>query len=242
MSVRRVLALLATVAAASAVALSVPTAAATAAPQSPQASVVSEAQFNQIFPNRNKFYTYEGFTKALGSWKAFANTGDDKTKKREAAALLANVGHETGDLKYIDELNQSAWGSYCDRGQSYGCPAGQNAYHGRGPLQLSWNYNYKAAGDALHIDLLNHPDWVGTKADVAWEAGGLWFWMTQSGAGSMTAHDAMAKNKGFGETIRTINGKLECNGANRDQMQDRVNRYKKYVGILGADAGGNLTC
>ena len=242
MSVRRVLALVATVAAASAVAMSVPTVAATAAPRSPQAFVVSEAQFNQIFPNRNKFYTYQGLTKALGSWKAFATSGDDKTKKREAAAFLANVGHETGDLKYVEELNQSAWGSYCDTSKSYGCPAGNTAYHGRGPLQLSWNYNYKAAGDALGIDLLHDPGKVSKDSTVAWQAGGLWFWMTQSGAGTLSAHDAMAKNKGFGETIRTINGALECGGKNHDQMQDRVNRYQKYVKILGADAGGNLSC
>jgi predicted chitinase len=242
MSVRRVLALVATVAAASAVAMSVPTAAATAAPQSPQASVVSEAQFNQIFPNRNKFYTYQGFSQALGKWKAFANTGDDKTKKREAAALLANVGHETGDLKYIKEINTANYPHYCDASKPYGCPAGNDKYYGRGPLQLSWNYNYKAAGDAIGVDLLRNPDKVSSDATIAWQAGGLWFWMTQSGAGSMTAHDAMAKNKGFGETIRTINGALECNGQNPDQRNDRINRFKKYASILGTDAGGNLSC
>ena len=32
-----------------------------------------------------------------------------------------------------------------------GAPAGQTAYHGRGPMQLSWNFNYKAAGDALNV-------------------------------------------------------------------------------------------
>ncbi|MEU0336701.1 glycoside hydrolase family 19 protein, partial [Streptomyces sp. NPDC006193] len=53
--------------------------------------VVSEAQFNQMFPNRNGFYTYSGLTAALSAYPGFANTGDDATKKREAAAFLANV-------------------------------------------------------------------------------------------------------------------------------------------------------
>ncbi|MET7431696.1 glycoside hydrolase family 19 protein, partial [Streptomyces flaveolus] len=53
--------------------------------------VVSEAQFNQMFPNRNSFYTYSGLTAALGAYPAFANTGSDTVKKQEAAAFLANV-------------------------------------------------------------------------------------------------------------------------------------------------------
>ena len=78
-------------------------------------------------------------------------------KKREAAAFLANVSHETGGLVYIKEINEANYPHYCDTSQPYGCPAGQAAYYGRGPIQLSWNFNYKAAGDALGIDLLANP-------------------------------------------------------------------------------------
>ncbi|MGW2472747.1 carbohydrate-binding protein, partial [Streptomyces sp. NPDC001665] len=60
--------------------------------------VVSEAQFNQMFPNRNSFYTYSGLTAALSAYPGFANTGSDTVKKQEAAAFLANVSHETGGL------------------------------------------------------------------------------------------------------------------------------------------------
>ena len=119
--------------------------------------VVSEAQFNQMFPNRNSFYTYSGLTAALSAYPGFANTGSDTVKKQEAAAFLANVSHETGGLVYIVEQNTANYPHYCDTSQSYGCPAGQAAYYGRGPIQLSWNFNYKAAGDALGIDLLDNP-------------------------------------------------------------------------------------
>ena len=43
--------------------------------------VVSESQFNEMFPNRNSFYTYSGLTDALNAYPGFANTGSDTVKK-----------------------------------------------------------------------------------------------------------------------------------------------------------------
>ena len=204
--------------------------------------VVSEGQFNKMFPSRNSFYTYKGLTEALSAYPAFANTGDAKTKKREAAAFLANVSHETGGLRYVVEQNTANYPHYCDHSQSFGCPAGQAAYYGRGPTQLSWNYNYKAAGDALHIDLLHNPSLVQKDSAVAWKTG-LWFWNAQRGAGSRTSHDSMVQGKGFGETIRSFNGDLECNGKNADERNDRINTFKKFASDLGTDVGpGNISC
>ena len=42
-------------------------------------------------------------------------------------------------------------GTYCDTSSCVPCAPGQQ-YYGRGPIQLSWNYNYKAAGDAIGFD------------------------------------------------------------------------------------------
>jgi predicted chitinase/chitodextrinase len=210
-------------------------------PPSTGGFVVSEAQFNQMFPGRNSFYTYSGLTAALSAYPGFANTGSDTVKKQEAAAFLANVDHETGGLVYIVEQNTSNYPHYCDTSQSYGCPAGTAAYYGRGPIQLSWNFNYKAAGDALGIDLLDNPNLVQNDAAVAWKTG-LWYWDTQSGPGTMTPHNAMVNGAGFGETIRSINGSLECNGQNTAEMQDRINDYQNFVNILGVPAGNNLSC
>ncbi|MEI7034264.1 glycoside hydrolase family 19 protein [Streptomyces pratensis] len=203
--------------------------------------VVSEAQFNQMFPNRNSFYTYQGLTAALSAYPAFANTGSDELKKREAAAFLANVSHETGGLYYIKEVNEANYPHYCDTTQSYGCPAGQAAYYGRGPIQLSWNFNYKAAGDALGINLLANPYLVEQNASVAWKTG-LWYWNTQNGPGTMTAHNAIVNGAGFGETIRSINGALECNGGNPAQVQSRINKFTAFTQILGTTPGSNLSC
>ncbi|MGW5867058.1 glycoside hydrolase family 19 protein [Streptomyces sp. NPDC055239] len=207
----------------------------------PSGFVVSEAQFNQMFPGRNSFYTYKGLTDALKAYPAFANTGSDTIKRQEAAAFLANVHHETGGLVHIVEQNQANYPHYCDANQPYGCPAGQAAYYGRGPIQLSWNFNYKAAGDALGIDLLRNPYLVERDPAVAWKTG-LWYWNTQSGPGTMTPHNAMVNSRGFGETIRAINGSLECNGGNPGQVQSRVDRYKQFTQVLGTTPGSNLSC
>ncbi|MFJ5610083.1 chitinase [Streptomyces sp. NPDC093221] len=234
----RLLAVLSAAAVASGLAVAVPAAPAAAA----GSFVVSEAQFGQMFPARNSFYTYQGLVRALDAYPGFARSGDGSARKREAAAFLANVSHETGGLRYVVEQNTANYSRYCDRRQPYGCPAGTAAYYGRGPLQLSWNFNYKAAGDALGIDLLHNPSLVQRDAAVSWKTG-LWFWNTQSGAGRMTPHNAMVNGKGFGETIRSINGDLECNGKNPDERNDRINLYKKFTRLLGTDVGGgNLSC
>lgn len=119
---------------------------ASAAPAAQGGFVVNKAEYNRMFPHHKKFYSYASLKKAMKKFPAFAHTGNAAVRKREAAAFLANVSHETGGLKYIVEQNKAAWSSYCDDVNfSYGCPAYQSAYHGRGPLQLSWNFNYKAA-------------------------------------------------------------------------------------------------
>ena len=200
--------------------------------------VVSQAQFDQMFPSRNAFYTYAGLVAALSSYPGFATTGSTTVQQQEAAAFLANVDHETGGLVYINEIDQS--GNYC-ASESYGCPAGTYSYYGRGPLQISWNFNYYAAGNAIGQDLLDNPNLVSTNAAISWETA-LWYWMTQSGPGTMTAHNAMVNSAGFGQTIWAINGSVECNGANTAEMQDRVNDYQAFTAILGVTPGNNLTC
>ncbi|WP_420477046.1 chitinase [Noviherbaspirillum sp. ST9] len=206
--------------------------------------IVTEAQFNQIFPNRASFYTYAGLVDAVKAFPEFAGSGDRPVRLREAAAFLAQVMHESGGLRYVTELNQANWPLYCLASVQYPCAPGKQ-YYGRGPLQISWNYNYATAGAAFGVDLLNNPDLVETDAATAWKTA-LWFWMTSVGAGTMTGHAAMVNNAGFGETTRSINGALECGkAAGSDgylKMQMRVTYYLDIARLLGVDAGGNLTC
>ncbi|WP_435300392.1 chitinase [Timonella sp. A28] len=203
--------------------------------------VVSAEQFDRIFPERNPFYTYEGLVEATSKYPEFARSGGDEIARREAAAFLANVSHETLQLKHVTEINTSLYHHYCDPSQPYGCPAGQSAYYGRGPIQLSWNFNYKAAGDALGFDLLNHPELVEQDPMIAW-ATGLWYWNTQVGPGTYTCHDAIVGDQGFRETIRTINGPLECEGGNPRQVASRIRLFTEYAEILGTTTGDRLSC
>ena len=195
------------------------------------AAVLSEAQFNAMTPNRIPFYSYAAFVQAAAAFPAFAGTGDLNTKKKEVAAFMGNANHETGDFVFINEI---AMPELCGGG-ACGCAPGQR-YFGRGPLQLSWSFNYCAAGQALGLPLGSDPGLVGRDPVVAFKAS-IWFWMTSGGAGSSTCHDAIVQGRGFGETIRTINGSLECNGANPGEVQDRVQAYQRFVQILGVNTG-----
>ncbi|MGV8899426.1 MAG: chitinase [Burkholderiaceae bacterium] len=222
-----------------------PATASTAAPATATgAFVVTEAQFNQMFPNRNGFYTYSGLVAAINAYPAIFATGSDTIKKQEASAFLANVNQETGGLQYIRESNQANWPLYCQSSSQAPCAAGQQ-YYGRGPIQLSWNYNYNAAGQALGLNLLADPDMVARDATVAWKTA-MWFWMTQNSGAAVTPHNAMVNSVGFAETIRAINGGLECGkGAGsigNQQMQARVTYFQKFTSILGVPSGNNLTC
>jgi predicted chitinase len=200
---------------------------------------LSEAQWNARYPttSRNAVYTYSGLVEAARSIPAFAG-GSDVQKKREVAAFLANTDHESGQFRFAEEIDKS--GDYCDETQPYGCPAG-NRYFGRGAIQLSWNFNYKAAGDYLGINLLNQPDQVATNPQLAFRTA-IWYWMTQSGPNNQSAHAAITGSQGFGGTIRSINGALECDGKRPDIVQNRVNTYLQFAQLLGVDPGGNLYC
>lgn len=126
-------------------------------------------------------------------------------------------------------------GEYCNRDSKYGdypCAPGKR-YYGRGPLQVSWNYNYGAAGRDLGFDGLQAPETLASDARTSFRAS-LWFWMRY-------ARPVMGQ--GFGATTRAMNGEHECDGRNPAAMNNRARYYEQYCGQLGvAPGGGKLTC
>ncbi|XP_039133042.1 acidic endochitinase-like [Dioscorea cayenensis subsp. rotundata] len=179
------------------------------------------------------FYTRDAFLSAASAYSQFGTTGADDVQKREIAAYFAHVTHETGHFCYIDEINGASQ-NYCQASTAYPCNADKK-YFGRGPLQLTWNYNYIDAGNALNFDGLNAPETVGSDRVISFKSS-LWFWTAKK------VHDAITSGQGFGATIRIINGGVECDGKNTDQMNARVGYYKDYCSQLGVAPGDNLTC
>ncbi|THF97851.1 hypothetical protein TEA_016954 [Camellia sinensis var. sinensis] len=112
----------------------------------------------------------------------------------------------------------------------YPC-APNKQYYGRGPLQLSWNYNYDPASRSIGFDGLNNPETVAKDPVVSFKTA-LWFWMNN-------VHSKM--NSGFGATIQAINGG-ECNGNRPDAVNARVKYYTDYCNQLGVSSGNNLRC
>lgn len=136
------------------------------------------------------------------------------------------------DLCHIEEQDGNVPSDYCDPSYTqYPCTAGKK-YYGRGPLQLSYNYNYGAAGEELNFNGLNDPEKVGNDVDTSFKAS-MWYWMTN-------VHSII--NQGFGATIRKINGAAECDGKNTPQVQDRVQFYQTYCSDFGVAPGDNLSC
>src|SRR5437868_3942805 len=78
------------------------------------------------------------------------------TPQRQAA-FLAQVAHESGELRHMEEMITSTamTDGRSDLGNTK--PGDNGRYKGRGPLQLTGRANYRAAGQALKLDLENQP-------------------------------------------------------------------------------------
>jgi len=237
------------------------------------ADLLSQAQFAEMFLHKDDpaceggIFTYTAFIEAAGAFPTFAAEGDTTTRLREVAAFLGNISHETTGGWATAPDGPQSWGlcfkeevgcgdggctGYCAPSDAYPCIDGQT-YHGRGPMQLSWNYNYGQAGDALGLDLLAQPDRVVADGTTSFQTA-LWFWMTPQSP-KPSCHDAIigqwvpsasdeaaGRVPGFGMTINIINGGLECNQPTDARVEDRVEFFRRYVDILGTTTGPDLYC
>ncbi|XP_065010772.1 chitinase 6-like [Musa acuminata AAA Group] len=203
------------------------------------ADIVTQSFFDGIIGQAQggcagkSFYTRDAFLSALGSYTSFGRVGTTDDSKREIAAFFAHVTHETGHFCYIEEID-GASKDYCDETKTqYPCVAGKG-YYGRGPIQLSWNFNYGPAGESIGFDGLGAPETVANDVVISFKTA-LWYWMNN-------CHSLITSGQGFGATIRAINGALECDGKNPATVNARVGYYKDYCSQFGVDTGDNLTC
>jgi len=113
--------------------------------------VLPESLWNSFFPNALPVYTYENFLKAVAKFPRFCDDAINDVEsellnncKIELATFLAHLKHESGTLIYVEEIGCSETGGGCDYSVPHTIypPTPGKKYYGRGPFQLSYNYNY----------------------------------------------------------------------------------------------------
>ncbi|KAM0914218.1 hypothetical protein ACQ4PT_011656 [Festuca glaucescens] len=211
-------------------------------------SIISRNTFDYMLSNRSQtgcqggaFYTYDAFLEAANATKfrGFGTMGDEAGARR----LLRHHGTRILLKSYrrVRVCRGYVPVGYCLVKEPNPTIA---RYYGRGPIQLTNDYSYRQAGDALGLDLLGNPDLVSTDPVVAFKTA-IWFWMTpqpwkpschdvMTDGWTPSAHDRDAQMfPGYGMTTYIINGTTECGKGNGTPgAKDRVRYYKKYCGIL----------
>jgi putative chitinase len=136
------------------------------------------------------------------------------TPKRQAA-FLAQIAHESGELKYMEEI---ASGEAYEGRKSLGNtePGDGKRYKGRGPIQLTGRANYRKCGEALKLDLEGKPETAAEPAIGCRIAG--WFWKTHG-------LNELADKGEFRQITRRING-----GYNGEARREEF--YKRAKDVL----------
>ena len=133
------------------------------------------------------------------------------------AAFIAQVAHESGELRYVRELaSGAAYEGRCDIGNTQ--PGDGKRFKGRGLLQITGRANYRDASRYFFNDdtLLDAPEMLETPTLAARSAG--WFWWTR-------ALNPIADVRDFQRITRKINGGL--NG-----IDSRTQYYFRALEVL----------
>lgn len=197
---------------------------------------------------------------------SFIKEGSDLDRKHELAAFLANISHETGEGRVPSPGGELPWGlfwneeiaymntttvNYAEANANFP-PVEGKSYHGRGPMQLSWNYNYGLFSGIIYgtkDKLLEQPDLIVKEGRLGFMTAIL-FWMTPQPP-KPSAHDVMVGNwtpsesdiakgltpAGFGITIMIINGNLE---GNLDEQDRRIGRRIVFYRALTTKMGVSI--
>ena len=130
------------------------------------------------------------------------------TKLRQAA-FLAQVGHESGELRYVEEIASGvAYEGREDLGNT--SPGDGVKYKGRGLIQITGKTNYLLCGMDLDLPLLEQPELLSLTDNAAMSAG--WFWDNNN-------LNTLADAGEFEKLTRRVNGGV--NG-----LKDRQRLYK----------------
>ncbi|KAG8049775.1 hypothetical protein GUJ93_ZPchr0009g776 [Zizania palustris] len=234
-------------------------------------------QFENLFTKRNSpvahavgFWDYQSFILAAALFEplGFCTTGGKQMQMMELCAFLGHVGAKTSCGYGVATGGPTAWGlcynhemspdqGYCDKSNlQYPCVDGVD-YYGRGAIPVYWNYNYGAAGDGIHVDLLHHPEYLEQNATMAFMAA-MWRWMTPMKKKQPSAHDVFVGNwkptkndtlnkrfPGFGATMNVLYGDQICGKGYADSMNVIISHYQYYLDLMGVGrehSGDNRDC
>ncbi|MGN8276852.1 glycoside hydrolase family 19 protein [Pseudomonas sp. SMN5] len=180
---------------------------------------VTQQQLIKIMPNARS---------QAGVFVSALNTAMSRhhivTPKR-IAAFLAQVGHESGQLRYVRELGNEQYLSKYDTGMlavrlgnSPQADGDGQKYCGRGLIQITGHDNYRRCSLGLFGDerllalpeLLEKPQWAAESAAWFWEQNGL---------------NELADRDQFNLITRRINGGL--NG-----LKDRLELWARARAVL----------
>lgn len=138
---------------------------------------------------------------------------------KRVAAFIAQIGHESGQLKYVKEIwgPTAAQAKYEGRKDLGNTVTGDGSrYRGRGLIQITGRANYMACGEGLGLDLIKQPELLEKPQHACMSA--AWFWASR---GLNTLADADQ----FDKITRRINGGQ--NGA-----ADRQALYARALKVL----------
>ncbi|WP_337996239.1 glycoside hydrolase family 19 protein [Oleispirillum naphthae] len=137
------------------------------------------------------------------------------------AHFLAQVAHESGSLRYTEEIaSGDAYEGRTNLGNTH--PGDGRRYKGRGLIQLTGRFNYRECGAALNLPLEDQPELLAEPEAACLSAG--WYWETRGLNGIADTDDAL-------KVTRRING-----GTNG--LEDRLanlRRTKKALGLKVED-------
>lgn len=118
------------------------------------------------------------------------------TTPRRIAAFLAQIAHESGELRYVHELaDGKAYEGRADLGNT---EAGDGPrYKGRGLIQITGRANYQKLSEEWGSPLIAHPELLEEPESASRSA--AWFWSTHG-------LNALADADRFGGITKVING------------------------------------
>ena len=135
------------------------------------------------------------------------------------AAFLAQIGHESGQLRYTREIwgptrAQNGYEGRKDLGNVE--PGDGKRFMGRGLIQITGRENYRTAGAAIGLPLLDQPELL---EQAEWAATSAAWWWANHGL------NELADAGKFEQITRVINGGL--NG-----QADRAALWEKAKAVL----------